>query len=299
MTEVQPGRHDRPSARGLADSLPRELYIDGTWRASSAGARMTVYNPADGSVITDVADVGVDDALAALTAADAAQERWWSTTPRHRAELLRDAHDAVIARSEEFAAMISLEMGKPLAESHAEVSYVAEFLRWFAEQAAHVSGSYLPAPSGGYRIVTTKVPVGPSLLITPWNFPLAMATRKIAPAPAAGCTCIVKPAPQTPLTMALLVSILDELDLAGGVLNLVHSSDAASQSRVLMHDPRLRKVSFTGSTPVGSILLRQAADRVLRTSMELGGKRSVRRLQRRRHQRRRRGCHAGQDAQGR
>ncbi len=263
--------HDRTSALELVANLPRGLYIDGRWRESSTGARSSVHNPADGMVTTDVADASVTDALAALSAADAAQKQWGATTSRYRAELLRKAFDRVVERTEDFAALISLEMGKPLAEARGEVAYGAEFLRWFSEQAAHLTGSYAPAPNGGYRIVTAKQPVGPALLITPWNFPLAMATRKIGAALAAGCTCLIKPAPQTPLTLALLTQIFHELEVPAGVVNYIPTVDAAAQSKALMQDARLRKVSFTGSTGVGSILLHQAADRVLRTSMELGG----------------------------
>ncbi|MEV4125712.1 NAD-dependent succinate-semialdehyde dehydrogenase [Nocardia sp. NPDC049707] len=263
--------HDRKSALALVEALSRELYINGRWRESSTGARYSVHNPADGSAITEVADASVADAQDALAAAHAAQRDWGATTSRYRAELLRRVFDRIIERTEDFAALISLEMGKPLAEARGEVAYGAEFLRWFSEQAAHLTGSYAPAPNGGYRIVTAKQPVGPSLLITPWNFPLAMATRKIGAALAAGCTCLVKPAPQTPLTLALLMQICHELDVPAGVVNYLPTLDAAAQSRALMDDARLRKVSFTGSTGVGSILLRQAADRVLRTSMELGG----------------------------
>ncbi|MGF6885387.1 succinate-semialdehyde dehydrogenase/glutarate-semialdehyde dehydrogenase [Nocardia sp. GAS34] len=263
--------HDRESALALVAELPRGLYINGRWRESATGAHYPVHNPADGTVLTEVADASVADAQDALTAAEAAQKDWGATTPRYRAELLRRVFDRIIERTEDFAALISLEMGKPLAEARGEVAYGAEFLRWFSEQAAHLTGSYAPAPNGGYRIVTAKQPVGPSLLITPWNFPLAMATRKIGAALAAGCTCLIKPAPQTPLTLALLMRIFDELNMPAGVVNYLPTLDAAAQSKALMDDPRLRKVSFTGSTGVGSILLHQAADRVLRTSMELGG----------------------------
>ncbi|WP_216901546.1 NAD-dependent succinate-semialdehyde dehydrogenase [Nocardia alni] len=263
--------HDRISALELVANLPRGLYVDGRWRDSSTGARSSVHNPADGTVITDVADASVADAQAAIHAADTAQKHWGATTSRYRAELLRKAFDRVIERTDDFAALISLEMGKPLAEARGEVTYGAEFLRWFSEQAAHLSGSYAPAPNGGYRIVTARQPVGPALLITPWNFPLAMATRKLGAALAAGCTCLIKPAPQTPLTLALLTQIFHELEVPAGVVNYIPTVDAAAQSRALMDDARLRKVSFTGSTAVGSILLHQAADRVLRTSMELGG----------------------------
>ena len=263
--------HDRMTARTLVASVPTQLYIDGTWCDASGGARFAVLDPSDASVLGEVADATVDDALRALAAADSAQQVWGATSARVRADILRRAFDRVTERADDFAALISLEMGKPLAEASGEVAYGAEFLRWFSEQAAHVAGSYAPAPAGGYRVITTKVPVGPALLITPWNFPLAMATRKIGAALAAGCTCIVKPAAQTPLTLALLTGVMDEIGVPAGVLNFVPTIDAAAQSSALMADERLRKVSFTGSTPVGSTLLHQAADRVLRSSMELGG----------------------------
>jgi succinate-semialdehyde dehydrogenase/glutarate-semialdehyde dehydrogenase len=262
---------DRSSALALVATIPRCLFIDGCWRDAAAGETFPVFDPCDEATLGEMADASVTDALDALSAATVAQDGWGATSARERAEYLRSAFDRVIERADDFAALISLEMGKPLAEARGEVAYGAEFLRWFSEQAAHVAGGYAPAPAGGYRIVTVKVPVGPALLITPWNFPLAMATRKIGAALAAGCTCIVKPAAQTPLTLALLTAVFDEVGLPPGVLNFVPTEDAAAQSRALMSDARLRKVSFTGSTPVGSTLLHQAADHVLRSSMELGG----------------------------
>jgi succinate-semialdehyde dehydrogenase/glutarate-semialdehyde dehydrogenase len=221
--------------------------------------------------IADVADANIDDAFEALAAATQAQETWGRTSPRARASILLSAFESVQERRQEIAAVITAEMGKPLAESLGEVAYGAEFLRWFAEQVAHVHGDYGRAPSGDFRIVTTKVPVGPSLLITPWNFPLAMGTRKIGAALAAGCTVILKPASQTPLTAALLVQILVDAGVPDGVVNFIPTTNSADQSRALMNDHRLRKVSFTGSTGVGSMLLHQAADHVLKSSMELGG----------------------------
>ncbi|MEJ5914598.1 NAD-dependent succinate-semialdehyde dehydrogenase [Pseudokineococcus sp. 1T1Z-3] len=264
--------HD-PSAReaALLASLPRDLLVDGRWRPASTGAQLPVVDPSTGQVLTDVADASPADGAAALDAAVAAQESWGRSAPRQRAELLRRAFDAVVARTEDLALLMTLEMGKPLAESRGEVAYGAEFLRWAGEQAAHVAGRYLPAPDGGQRVLVLRKPVGPCLLITPWNFPLAMATRKIAPALAAGCTVVLKPAAETPLTALLLAQVLQEAGLPPGVLGVLPCSDAAAVTGPLVADPRLRKLSFTGSTAVGRQLLRQAADGVLRTSMELGG----------------------------
>jgi succinate-semialdehyde dehydrogenase/glutarate-semialdehyde dehydrogenase len=251
--------------------VPTGLFIAGEWRASADGREFPVEYPVDGSTVASVADGTVPDALDALDAAAAAQAEWGATSARERAELLRRSFDALVARGEEFAGLISLESGKPLAEARAEVRYGAEFLRWFAEQTAHVTGDYGRSPEGDLRIVTVKQPVGPCLLITPWNFPLAMATRKIGAALAAGCTVIVKAAAQTPLTTNLLAGLMAAEGVPPGVLNVVPTTDAAGQSRALMADRRLRKVSFTGSTAVGSLLLEQAAPHVLRSSMELGG----------------------------
>jgi succinate-semialdehyde dehydrogenase/glutarate-semialdehyde dehydrogenase len=247
------------------------LYIAGRWRASQDASRFDVLNPSTGQPIAAIADATIGDALAALDSAHAAQPSWGRTSARQRAEILRAAFEAVIRRREEFASVITAELGRPYAQSLAEVAYGAEFLRWFAEQAAHIHGEYGPSPHGDFDIVTTRVPVGPSLLITPWNFPLAMGTRKIGAALAAGCTVIVKPASQTPLTMALLVEVLAEAGLPDGVVNFVPTTRSTDQSKALMRDARLRKVSFTGSTPVGSRLLEQAARNVMRSSMELGG----------------------------
>jgi succinate-semialdehyde dehydrogenase/glutarate-semialdehyde dehydrogenase len=257
------------SAVDLLAGVPTDAFIAGRWRRT--GEVFAVTDPATDEVLSEVADVGAAVALTALDAADAAQPAWARTPPRQRAELLRRAFDAVTARADDVARVITLESGKPLREAKAEVTYGAEFLRWFSEQACRPAGTYGPSPDGSFRIVTTRRPVGPCLLITPWNFPLAMGTRKIGAALAAGCTVVVKPAPQTPLTMLLLAAILGEAGVPDGVVNVVPTSDAAAQSRALMADSRLRKVSFTGSTAVGSLLLEQAAPHVLRTSMELGG----------------------------
>jgi succinate-semialdehyde dehydrogenase / glutarate-semialdehyde dehydrogenase len=249
--------------------VPTGAFVAGRWH--DADTTFVVEEPATGAWLADVADTDLEAALAALDAASDAQAAWGATPPRLRADVLRRAFDLIVERTDDFAAVITAEMGKPLAESRGEVAYGAEFFRWFSEQTAHVHGDYGTAPAGGFRVVTTKRPVGPSYLVTPWNFPLAMGTRKIGAALAAGCTVVFKPAAQTPLTAALLVEVLAEAGVPDGVVNLVPTLDAAAQSRALMADPRLRKVSFTGSTGAGRTLLHQAADGVLRTSMELGG----------------------------
>lgn len=249
----------------------RRLLIGGDWREASGAARLDVVDPADGSVLTDVADGTLDDARAALDAAVAAQADWAATAPRDRGEILRRAFEAITERSEEFARLMSLEMGKPLAEAAGEVTYGSEFLRWFSEEAVRVHGRWMQAPAGNGRLLTVRKPVGPCLFVTPWNFPLAMGTRKIGPAIAAGCTMVVKPASQTPLTMLALADLLGEAGLPDGVLNVVTTSDSGGLSETLQADPRLRKVSFTGSTGVGRVMVRQSADQLQRVSMELGG----------------------------
>ncbi len=255
----------------LTKTGSRGLYIGGQWRESSTGSRFEVHDPADDSVITDVADGSTDDAMAALDAAVAAQAGWAATAPRERGEILRRAFEAIIDQADDFAELISLEMGKTLAEAKGEVTYGAEFFRWFAEEAVRIHGRWMQAPAGGSRLLTMRKPVGPCLFITPWNFPLAMGTRKIGPAVAAGCTMVVKPAELTPLTMLALANVLAEAGLPSGVLNIVPTHNSKALSATLMVDERLRKVSFTGSTPVGKVLLRQSADQLQRVSMELGG----------------------------
>jgi succinate-semialdehyde dehydrogenase/glutarate-semialdehyde dehydrogenase len=255
----------------LLASVPAGLLLDGVWVDAADGATVDVVDPSDGSVLRTVADAAPADGMAALAAADRAQADWARTAPRARGELLRRAFDLVMDRSEDFARLITLEMGKPLAESRAEVAYGAEFLRWFSEEAPRIGGRYATAPDGANRLLVTKRPVGPSLLITPWNFPLAMATRKLGPALAAGCTCVLKPAHLTPLTSQLLVAVLIEAGLPPGVVNVITTSRPAAVTGPIIADPRLRKLSFTGSTEVGRRLMAQAADQVLRLSMELGG----------------------------
>jgi succinate-semialdehyde dehydrogenase / glutarate-semialdehyde dehydrogenase len=258
----------------LSDLLPdeqRNLYIDGTWREAASGKRFDVHDPADGSVITDVADGSDDDAMDALDAAVAAQHDWARTAPRERGEILRRSFELITERADTLARLISLEMGKTLAEAKGEVAYGAEFFRWFSEEAVRIHGRWMQAPAGGSRLLTVRKPVGPCLFLTPWNFPIAMGTRKIGPAVAAGCTMVIKPAELTPLTMLALAGIMAEAGLPAGVLNVVTTHNSAALSSRLMADERLRKVSFTGSTPVGKILVKQSADQLQRMSMELGG----------------------------
>ncbi len=259
------------TALDLLGSDQRNLFIGGEWRAAEQAARIDVIDPADGSVITDVADGSTGDAVAALDAAVGAQQAWAATPPRERGEILRRAFELLTERADDFAALMSLEMGKTLAEAKGEVTYGADFFRWYAEEAVRIHGRWMQAPAGGSRILTLKKPVGPCLFITPWNFPLAMGTRKIGPAVAAGCTMVIKPASQTPLTMLALAALLAEAGLPAGVLNVVTTSDSGGLSETLMADDRLRKVSFTGSTPIGKRLVKQAADQLQRVSMELGG----------------------------
>ena len=247
------------------------LFIDGTWRPAEGGAQFDVLDPADESVLAKVADASVKDAQDALDAAVAAQDSWAATPPRERGEILRRAFELINARADDFAELMSLEMGKPVAEAKGEVTYGNEFFRWFSEEAVRVHGRWMQAPAGGSRLLTIRKPVGPCLFITPWNFPLAMGTRKIGPAIAAGCTMVIKPAELTPLTMLALAGVLTEAGLPAGVLNIVPSTHASDISQALMDDRRLRKVSFTGSTAVGRVLVGQSAGQLQRMSMELGG----------------------------
>ena len=257
--------------RAFVAGLPTDLFIDGAWRPASTGDRFDVIDPSTGDVLATVADASVEDGDAALAAAHRAQESWGRTAPRERAEILRRAFDLVTARAEDFALAMTLEMGKPLAEARGEVAYGAEFLRWFSEEAPRISGRYSVAPDGRNRLLVVQRPVGPCLFITPWNFPLAMATRKIAPAIAAGCTMVLKPAALTPLTALLLTEVLREAGLPDGVLNVIPTTHAGAVTGPLVQDPRLPKLSFTGSTSVGQRLIADSAAQVLRVSMELGG----------------------------
>ncbi|WP_226532437.1 NAD-dependent succinate-semialdehyde dehydrogenase [Microbacterium paraoxydans] len=252
-------------------SVPTGLLIGGEWRSAGSGRTFEVHDPSNGEVLAEVADATPEDGMAALDAAAAAQAGWADTAPRVRGEILRRAFELVTARAEDFALVMTLEMGKPLAESRAEVAYGAEFLRWFSEEAPRISGRYATAPDGRNRLLVAKRPVGPSLLITPWNFPLAMATRKVAPALAAGCTAVLKPAALTPLTALLFAEMLREAGVPDGVVNVIPTSRAGAVTGPLLTDPRLRKLSFTGSTEVGRRLIADAAHQVLRVSMELGG----------------------------
>jgi succinate-semialdehyde dehydrogenase/glutarate-semialdehyde dehydrogenase len=256
--------------QNVLEQVPKQLYIAGQWRDGAKG-NISVEDPATGESLCQVADASVDDAKAALDAAVEAGPEWAAHPPRERGEILRRAFEAIVSRSDELALLMTLEMGKPLKESKAEITYAAEFLRWFSEQAVRIDGRYAVAPNGQGRLLTMKQPVGPCLLVTPWNFPLAMGTRKVGPAIAAGCTMVVKPAQQTPLSMLMLARVLEEAGLPAGVLNLITASSAGETTGPLIQDPRLRKLSFTGSTEVGRKLMEQASENLLRLSMELGG----------------------------
>ncbi|MEF2978709.1 NAD-dependent succinate-semialdehyde dehydrogenase [Subtercola sp. YIM 133946] len=255
----------------LLATVPSGLFIGGEWREASTGATFDVIDPATGEVIKRIADASAADGMAALDAAVAAGPGWAATAPRERAEILRRTFDLLQQRIDEVALVMTLEMGKPLAEARGEIAYGGEFLRWFGEEAVRIAGRYGSNPEGTGRMIVSQRPVGPCYLITPWNFPLAMATRKIAPALAAGCTVVIKPAELTPLTTLFLVSLFVEAGLPAGVINVITTTSSGTVSEPIIADPRLRKLSFTGSTPVGRRLLKQAADNVLRTSMELGG----------------------------
>ena len=257
-------------ARVLA-LVPKGIYVNGEWRDSSDKSVIDVIDPATGKVLAQVANATAQDGQDALAAAHNAQAAWAKTSPRSRAEILRKAFDKVTEMADEFAILMALEMGKPVAEARGEVAYGSEFLRWFSEETAHTAGRFATAPDGKMRIMVQKRPVGPSLFITPWNFPLAMATRKIAPAIAAGCTMIIKPAALTPMTTLLFAKVLEEVGLPKGVLNVIQTQQAGEVTGPLIKDSRLRKLSFTGSTGVGRRLIADSADQVLRVSMELGG----------------------------
>jgi succinate-semialdehyde dehydrogenase/glutarate-semialdehyde dehydrogenase len=255
----------------ISDTIPTQLFIGGEWVDAEGGRTLDVTDPATGEVIASIADASAGDGARALDAAVAAQADWAATAPRVRGEILRWAFDLLQERKEDFAALMTSEMGKPLAESRGEVAYGGEFLRWFSEEAVRISGRYGLNPEGTGNMVVSQRPVGPCFLITPWNFPLAMATRKIAPALAAGCTAVVKPASLTPLTTLAFVALLEEAGLPKGVVNVITTSRTGEVSAPIIADPRLRKLSFTGSTGVGQRLIEQAAKGVLRVSMELGG----------------------------
>jgi succinate-semialdehyde dehydrogenase / glutarate-semialdehyde dehydrogenase len=253
------------------EAVPTQLFIGGEWRDAGGGQTLAVEDPATGATLVEVADATPDDAKAALDACVAVQAEWAAHPPRERGEILRRSFEAITARADELALVMTLEMGKPIAESKAEITYAAEFFRWFAEEAVRIEGRFATAPNGQGRLITMRQPVGPCYAITPWNFPMAMGTRKIGPAVAAGCTMVIKPAQQTPLSMLALVQILEEAGLPAGVVNVLTSSSSSEVSKPIIGDPRLRKLTFTGSTEVGRKLVAQSAEGLLRTSMELGG----------------------------
>ncbi|HEX3802721.1 MAG TPA: NAD-dependent succinate-semialdehyde dehydrogenase [Solirubrobacteraceae bacterium] len=256
--------------RRVVESVPHQLLIGGEWREGEHG-NLSVEDPSTGEALTEVADASPADSMAALDAAVEAAPAWAAYPARERGEILRRAFETIVERVDDLALLMTLEMGKPITESRSEILYGAEFLRWFSEEAVRIDGRYSTAPNGVGRLLTMRQPVGPCLLITPWNFPLAMGTRKVGPAIAAGCTMVVKPAQQTPLSMLAFAKILEESGLPDGVLNVVTSSSAGATSAPLIADQRLRKLSFTGSTQVGRLLMSQASETLLRLSMELGG----------------------------
>ncbi|HEV7805043.1 MAG TPA: NAD-dependent succinate-semialdehyde dehydrogenase [Solirubrobacteraceae bacterium] len=257
--------------QALLDSVPKGLLIAGAWRDGAGRATVPVEDPSTGEAIAAVADGTEQDALDALSAAHDAFGAWRETAPRERGEILRRAFEELVARADELALLMTLEMGKPLAESRAEVTYAAEFLRWYSEEAVRIDGRFTTHQGGSGRLLTMKQPVGPCVFITPWNFPLAMGARKIGPAIAAGCTMVVKPAKLTPLSMLALAQVLERAGVPAGVLNVITSSSSGRVMEPVIRDPRTRKLSFTGSTEVGRKLMAQASEQLLRVSMELGG----------------------------
>jgi succinate-semialdehyde dehydrogenase/glutarate-semialdehyde dehydrogenase len=265
LTHALEARHE------LLRTVPTEALIGGEWRPSEDGRRMDVTDPSSGEHLTSVADCAVEDGLAAVSAASVALSAWSKTAPRVRGEILRKAFELMTTRLEDLAHLITLENGKALSDARNEVAYAAEFFRWFAEEAVRASGEVQTAPSGANRILVLRQPIGVSVLVTPWNFPAAMATRKIGPALAAGCTVILKPASETPLTALAIGGILIEAGVPAGVVNIVPSARPAELVEAMLHDPRVRKISFTGSTEVGRRLLATASDCVVNASMELGG----------------------------
>ncbi|WP_087724847.1 NAD-dependent succinate-semialdehyde dehydrogenase [Pandoraea sp. PE-S2T-3] len=259
------------STLAIGIEVPTDLFIGGQWRAPASGRRIDVINPSNEEVLATVADASVEEAMQAVDAAAAAAPGWAATSPRARADILRRAYELMVRDADSLARLISLENGKALADARGEVAYAAEFFRWFAEEAVRINGDISIAPSGASRIIVQYQPVGIALLITPWNFPAAMATRKIGPALAAGCTCILKPATETPLTAYALANLLAEAGVPAGVVNVLTTSSAGKFANAILDDARVRKLSFTGSTEVGRVLLRKAADSVVNCSMELGG----------------------------
>ncbi len=262
---------NRDNELAVLEGVPTELYIDGRWRPAAGAGTLPVEDPSTGETLVEVADAQPADALAALAAAAEHQAEWAGWAPRERGEILRRAYEALTARAEELALLMTLEMGKALSESRAEIAYAADFLRWFSEEAVRIHGRYMVNTTGSGRILTMRQPVGPCVFVTPWNFPMAMGARKLAPAIAAGCTIVVKPAQQTPLSMLALTQILEQAGLPGGVLNTITAHRSGAVIEPLLRDPRTRKLSFTGSTEVGRTLIEQSAEQILRVSMELGG----------------------------
>jgi len=266
---TQSARADAEAA--VLASVPKQLYIAGEWRDGSDGGTLAVEDPSTGETLAEVADAQPADGLAALAAAAERQAEWAAHPPRERGEILRRAYEAIVEQTDELALLMTLEMGKSVEESRAEISYAAEFFRWFSEEAVRIHGRYMVNTTGKGRILTMRQPVGPCVFVTPWNFPTAMGTRKIAPAIAAGCTIVVKPAQQTPLSMLALAKILEDAGLPGGVLNVITAKHSGELIEPLLKDARTRKLSFTGSTEVGRRLIEQSAEQILRVSMELGG----------------------------
>ncbi|KRA43278.1 NAD-dependent succinate-semialdehyde dehydrogenase [Devosia sp. Root635] len=252
-------------------ALPTDLYIGGKWMPGAAGQRIDVFDPSTGTAIAAVADASIEDAMAAVAAAHAAGPGWAATAPRQRSEILRRCFELMIENKDMLARLISLENGKSLTDAQGEVTYAAEFFRWFAEEAVRLNGDLSTAPSGANRILVQHQPIGVAVLVTPWNFPAAMATRKIAPALAAGCTVVLKPATETPLTAYALAALYAEAGVPDGVVNVLTTRKSGPVVSAMLHDPRIRKLSFTGSTEVGRRLLHEAADTVISCSMELGG----------------------------
>src|SRR5438477_11126836 len=255
----------------VVDKVEKHLYIGGEWIDATEERTLPVEDPATGEALCEVADATPEDAKRALDAAVGMQAEWAAVTPIERGEILRRAFEKLMERADGLALLMTLEMGKPIAESKAEIAYAAEFFRWFAGEATRIHGQFNMSGNGVGRVLTLKQPVGPSVMITPWNFPMAMGTRKIGPAIAAGCTMVMKPASQTPLSMLALAQILEESELPGGVLNIVTSSSSGKTMEPLIRDPRTRKLSFTGSTEVGRKLLEQASEQILKGAMELAG----------------------------
>ncbi len=266
MTTITAG-----AEQAVLDAVPTQLFIGGEWRDATGGGTLPVEDPATGETLVEVADATIEDGKAALAAADEAFRTFRHVAPRERGEILRRAYELMIERTEDLALLMTLEMGKPLAESRGEVAYAASYFRWYAEEAVRINGRFQVAENGLSRVLTMQQPVGPCLFITPWNFPLAMGTRKVGPAIAAGCSCVVKPAKQTPLSMLAMAQILEEAGLPAGVCNVITARKSGELMAPLISDPRARKLSFTGSTPVGKKLVEQAAEQLLRMSMELGG----------------------------